>query len=215
MFLKADCRYWNPVTCSLDKPRSISGSGQRGSHWTISKVWMRSTVSIRTPPLANANLATIADHAGWNIPAYIQAELLQVQAHTGQHLEQSHLLLCGLVNQGWTSWIALWPLTVIDEMKGTALQSSFAVLIGLLKTFVPALQSTGKWRPLDLEIHPITERQKNRIGKIAPPFFFFFCPYVFFHNSVSSTNYTEYDLFLNQILHIGSSLVTLWRLLLK
>lgn len=70
---------------------------------------------------ANANLATTADHPGWNISAYIQAKLLQVQAHTGQHLEQSHFLLCGLVNQGWTGWIALWPLAVINEMKGTAL----------------------------------------------------------------------------------------------
>lgn len=91
---------------------------------------------MRTPSLANANLATTADHAGWT---YIQAELLQVQAHTGQHLEQSHLLLSGLVDQGWTGWIALWPLAAIDEMKGTALQSGFAVLISLLKTSVPAL----------------------------------------------------------------------------
>lgn len=71
--------------------------------------------------IANANLATTADHAGRNISAYIQAELLQVQAHTGQHLEQSHFLLRGLVNQCWTGWVALWPLAVIDEMKGTAL----------------------------------------------------------------------------------------------
>lgn len=104
-------------------------------------------------------LATIADHAGGSagVAPCLQAELLQIYAHAGQHLEQGHLLLRGVVDQGWTCWVALRPLACVDQVEGAAFQCRLAVLIGLLKASVPALECTRQRCALHLEVHPLTE----------------------------------------------------------
>lgn len=106
-------------------------------------------------------LATAADHSSRNIFSCIQSQLMQVQTHAGQHLEKSHLLLCDLIDQSRTGGIALRPLAVIYEMKWTALQSGFTVLIGLLKTSVPTLKRTRHGCALDLKLHPGAGRQRS------------------------------------------------------
>lgn len=89
------------------------------------------------------SLATVANHAGGSaaVSPCVQTKFLQVHTHTGQHLEQGHLLLRGLVDKRRTRRVALRPLARVNQVERATFQCCLAVLVGLLKASVPALES--------------------------------------------------------------------------
>lgn len=91
----------------------------------------------RTP---SAHLLTAAAHDAGSVAVAprVQAQLVQVQAHAGQHLEQGELLLGGLVHQSGAGGVALGPVAVVHQVEGATL--SWGLFAGLLQTLVPALE---------------------------------------------------------------------------
>lgn len=94
-----------------------------------------------TPP---ACLLTAAAHdaGGRPVAPGVQAQLVQVQAHAGEHLEQGELLLGGLVHKSRAGGVALGPVAVIHQVEGATFGWSLGVFVGLLQIFVPALERT-------------------------------------------------------------------------
>lgn len=120
-----------------------------------------SSIHISDASLQSLCLATIADHAGQRvcISLGIQAQLLQVKTHGNQHLEQSGLLLGGLVHQGWAGGVALRPLAGVHQVERAAFGRA-SVVACCLQTPVPAVQGTGQRGAFDLKTHPFTAGHK-------------------------------------------------------
>lgn len=101
-------------------------------------------------------LATIAGHAGQgiSISLAIYSQLLEVESHGEQHLDEGQLLLGGLVHQGWAGGVALGDLADVQQVERTAFSRGLVVAC-CIQVPLPALQSPGKGGASELKTHPV------------------------------------------------------------
>lgn len=101
-------------------------------------------------------LATIADHAGQRIcvSLAIHSQLVEVESHGDQHLEEGELLLGGLVHQGRAGGVALGHLADVQQVERTPFSRGL-VVARCIQAPLPAVQGPGQRGASELETHPV------------------------------------------------------------
>lgn len=108
-------------------------------------------------------LATIADHAGQRlcISLAIHSQLVEVESHGEQHLEEAQLLVGGLVHQGRAGGVALGHLADVQQVKRTPFSWGLVVAC-CIQAPLPALQSPGQGGAPELKTHPVAIWEQMR-----------------------------------------------------
>lgn len=84
----------------------------------------------------------------------IHSQLVEVESHGDQHLEEGELLVGGLVHQGWAGGVALGHLAGVQQVERTPFSRSL-VVARCIQAPLPALESPGQGSASELKTHPV------------------------------------------------------------
>lgn len=95
------------------------------------------------------------------VHALLLSHLLHIKAHMHEKLDDIHLLSCGLVSDSRACWVAVGPRAAVNQVHGATLGWSLVVSAVVMKTAVPAVQSSRKRCSFHLNVDPVAATDKR------------------------------------------------------